>query len=79
MKLRIFWGFVLGTVLNAAIFGTITWANGTPVPSVRTPVALLTYPTDSVWLTVVMAWVIYTGSLIITCWLIPPAREKTGS
>jgi hypothetical protein len=78
MALRIFWGFVLGTIVNFAFFGAIATANGTPVPSVHSPVALLTYPTGSVAATVGCAWVIYAVCLVITCGIFPrrntPAR-----
>jgi len=57
--MRIFWGAVLGTVLNLGLFGGFAIANGTPVPSIKTPVALLTYPTGSVTDTLVIAGVVY--------------------
>ena len=57
--MRIFWGAVLGTVLNLGLFGGFTYMNGTPVPSIKTPVALLTYPTGSVTDTLVIAGVVY--------------------
>ena len=65
MGIRIWWGFVLGTVFNLGLFMAITWANGTPVPSVLTPVALLEYPTGSVWATWAMAAVIYFIALVV--------------
>ena len=69
--MRIFWGAVLGTVLNLALFTFCTYLNGTPVPSIRTPVALLAYPMDSATGTLVTAGIIYFISLVITCILVP--------
>ena len=50
---------MLGTILNLALFAGFAYMNGTPVPSVKTPVALLTYPTGSVTDTLVIAGVVY--------------------
>jgi hypothetical protein len=76
MTLRIFLAFVLGTVANLAIFGVIATANGTPVPSWRSPHALLMYPTDSVAGTVVLAWVVYFLFLVITCVIFPKRNSS---
>ena len=65
--MRIFWGAILGTVLNLALFTGFAYMNGTPVPSVKTPVALLAYPTGSVTDTLVIAGVVYFLCLAATC------------
>ena len=57
--MRIFCGTMLGTVLNLGLFAGFTYLNGTPVPSVKTPVALVAYPTGSVTDTLVIAGVVY--------------------
>ena len=71
---RIFWGAVLGTVLNLGLFTGFAYLNGTPVPSVRTPAALLTYPTGSAAATLVVAGIVYFLCLLV-CALIPRASE----
>ena len=68
--MRIFWGAVTGTVLNFGLFAGFTYLNGTPVPSARTPVALLNYPTGSWVTTLVVAFVMYFLSLLVSCVLI---------
>ena len=74
--MRIFWGAVLGTVLNLGLFAGFTWANGTPVPSVYSPAVLLRYPTGSISDTLLIAGVIYFISLVITCLIIPRKRNN---
>ena len=64
--LRLFMGFVLGTTLNGIIFTGFTWVNATPVPSMRTPGALLRYPTGNPWLTLGISGFLYAGSMIAT-------------
>jgi hypothetical protein len=64
MKLRIFWGFVLGTVLNLIAFSVFATANGTPVPSWRSLRAMLAYPTGSIAATLAFAWLLYFLCLI---------------
>lgn len=75
--MRFFLAFMLGTAGNLAVFSTFTWMNGTPVPSARTPWALLSYPTGSSALTLVISFLIYFLFLVI-CVLFPrrnnPAR-----
>ena len=65
--MRIFCGTMLGTVLNLGLFAGFTYLNGTPVPSVKTPVALVAYPTGSVTDTLVIAGVVYFLCLVATC------------
>ena len=62
---------MVGTVLNLALFTGFTYLNGTPVPTVKTPATLLTYPTGSVTNTLVIAGVVYFLCLLVTCILIP--------
>lgn len=71
MMLRVFLGAVAGTMINLGFFGWLTALNGTPVPSARTPTALLAYPTGSVTATLVVAWAVYFTCLLVSCVLIP--------
>jgi len=75
MKLRVFLAFASGTAVNFGCFLAFTYANGTPVPSVRTPLALVSYPTGSAWTTLLVAGVIYFAFLAI--FLLSYHGEKT--
>lgn len=69
--MRIFLGAAGGTMLNLILFGTFTYLNGTPVPSVKTPGALLAYPTGSWVTTLAITGIVYFLCLLVTCVLIP--------
>jgi len=76
VKLRVFLGFVAGTVLNFIFFGLFATANGTPVPSVHSPRALLAYPTGSVITTCALAWLVYFFCLAVTCVVFSPRNSS---
>lgn len=62
---RVFWGFVLGTVFNMTFFIWLVFSNGVPAPSIRTPIALLAFPTGNAFVTWLIAMVIYFPALVI--------------
>ena len=63
--LRLFFGAILGTVFNFAMFWAVMSFNGTPVPAWRDWQALLTYPMGSMGLTVGLAAFWYVFSLML--------------